>query len=271
MATAATEQPSPTPSQQPDPRLPAPFSRTPTALTLLTQGAEALVYRTSFLTPTTECALKIRPAKPWRHPLLDRRLTRARVLAETRVLLKCAKEKLAVPAVLGASWEEGWVALEWVRGVRVKEVVFAWREGVGRGNDAGEKEEGELKGLMRRIGRAVGRLHNVGVVHGDLTTSNMILRPEADEGGEGEEGKEGSLAGEIVLIDFGLAQQTVQEEDRAVDLYVLERAFGSTHPREEGFFGEVLEGYREAYKGSKGALRKLEDVRMRGRKKSMIG
>ena len=46
----------------------------------------------------------------------------------------------------------------------------------------------------------------------------------------------------------------------------------STHPREEGMFGEVLEGYREAFpKGSKGTLRRLEDVRMRGRKKSMIG
>lgn len=123
---------------------------------------------------------------------------------------------------------------------------------------------------MKRIGRAVGGLHAVGVVHGDLTTSNMMLhRPEE---GNVEEHKMGSLDGEIVLIDFGLAQQTVQEEDRAVDLYVLERAFGSTHPREEGMFGEVLEGYREAFpKGSKGTLRRLEDVRMRGRKKSMIG
>ena len=83
--------------------------------------------------------------------------------------------------------------------------------------------------------------------------------------------EQGGLEGEIVLIDFGLAAQTVQEEDRAVDLYVLERAFGSTHPREEGMFGELLEGYRVAFKGSKGTLRRLEDVRMRGRKKSMIG
>jgi TP53 regulating kinase-like protein len=124
----------------------------------------------------------------------------------------------------------------------------------------------------------VGRLHAVGVVHGDLTTSNMMLAPVQHQGGsEGMEEKEkrkeqGGLEGEIVLIDFGLAAQTTQEEDRAVDLYVLERAFGSTHPREEGMFGEVLEGYREAFpKGSKGTLRRLEDVRMRGRKKSMIG
>jgi TP53 regulating kinase-like protein len=112
-------------------------------------------------------------------------------------------------------------------------------------------------------------------VHGDLTTSNMMLRRSAEEREQGEGGKpvsgNAALAGEIVLIDFGLAVQTVQEEDRAVDLYVLERAFGSTHPREEGMFGELLEGYRVAFKGSKGTLRRLEDVRMRGRKKSMIG
>jgi TP53 regulating kinase-like protein len=140
-------------------------------------------------------------------------------------------------------------------------------------------------------------LHAVGVVHGDLTTSNMMLRPLTSPtsptapvaGGSNTEAEASthqqppsqpqpsqqpihSLRGEIVLIDFGLAQQTTQEEDRAVDLYVLERAFGSTHPREEGMFGEVLEGYREAFpKGAKGTLRRLEDVRMRGRKKSMIG
>ncbi|GAB7322300.1 hypothetical protein MBLNU13_g03278t1 [Cladosporium sp. NU13] len=253
----------PTPQQQPQhPRLPPPFSSSPDSLTLITQGAEALLYRTTFLTPSTPAALKIRPTKPWRHPALDKRLTRQRVLAEARVLLKCAKEGVRVPAVLGVSWEEGWVAAEWIEGPTVKAAVRGRRV-------EGEGAEEGLRALMRRIGGAVGRLHAVGVVHGDLTTSNMMLAPE--KGGAAGEG-EGGLEGEIVLIDFGLAAQTVQEEDRAVDLYVLERAFGSTHPREEGMFGEVLEGYREAFpKGSKGTLRRLEDVRMRGRKKSMIG
>lgn len=256
----ATPQPPPSPSTATDPRLPSPFSTTTSPLELITQGAEALLYRTTFLSPSQPAALKIRPAKPWRHPILDRRLTRQRVLAEARVLLKCAKEGVAVPALLGASWDEGWVAMEWVAGRTVKEGV--------RGRAVGDGEV-EVKGLLRRIGAAVGRLHGAGVVHGDLTTSNMMLRSEKSEGagGRGE-----GLDGEIVLIDFGLAVQTVQEEDRAVDLYVLERAFASTHPREEALFGEVLEGYAEAFKkGSKATLRRLEDVRMRGRKKSMIG
>ena len=80
-----------------------------------------------------------------------------------------------------------------------------------------------------------------------------------------------SLEGEIVLIDFGLAAQSVQDEDKAVDFYVLERAFGSTHPKAEGLFREVLRAYGESYKGAGVVLKRLEEVRMRGRKRSMLG
>lgn len=129
--------------------------------------------------------------------------------------------------------------------------------------------------LMGKIGRAVGRLHEVGVVHGDLTTSNLMLRPRGrmtgGNAGTGSVEEEEELAGEIVLIDFGLAVQSVQEEDKAVDLYVLERAFGSTHPEAEEGFQEVLKEYGESYKGGKVVLKRLEEVRMRGRKKSMLG
>jgi TP53 regulating kinase-like protein len=133
-----------------------------------------------------------------------------------------------------------------------------------------------LAELLRRIGLAVGQLHATGVVHGDLTTSNMMIRPTAGAGDSGgafsdETGGDSGLAGEIVLIDFGLATAATQEEDRAVDLYVLERAFGSTHPQDEHRFPEVLAAYAGSYKGARTTLHRLEDVRMRGRKKSMIG
>lgn len=237
--------------------LPPPFDQSPEQFDLITQGAEALLYKTTFLTPDTPAALKVRPAKPWRHPTLDKRLTRQRILAEARVLVKCRKEGVNVPAILGLDWESGWVASEWIEGKTVKEAI--------RHRDLSD-EEG-LKALMDRIGQAVGKLHSVGVVHGDLTTSNMMVHSTSAQGA----GTDAGLDGEIVLIDFGLATQAVQEEDRAVDLYVLERAFGSTHPKEEGLFEEVLKAYGGSYKGAKTTLRRLEDVRMRGRKKSMIG
>ena len=240
-------------------QLPPPFSSPASTrdLTLISQGAEALLYHTpSYLTPNHPAALKFRPPKPYRHPTLDKRLTRQRTLAEVRVLVKLRKEGVGVPGVLGVDVEGGVVVVEWVAGVVVKEVIRTRSGG----------DEGEVKGLLRRIGEAVGKLHKAGVVHGDLTTSNMMLRPsQSGSSNEQHEVQESAinadsklaapttaLDGDIILIDFGLASQTVQEEERAVDLYVLERAFGSTHPKEEEMFGVVLEAYEKSYKGGKG-------------------
>ena len=104
-------------------------------------------------------------------------------------------------------------------------------------------------------------------------TNEEVDRVEGEE--QGKEKEVVNLDGEIVLIDFGLAMQSVQDEDRAVDLYVLERAFGSTHPRQEDWFkDEVLDspdGYKGSFKGSNVVLKRLEEVRMRGRKRTMVG
>ena len=194
----------------------------------------------------------------------------------------------------------GWMMMEWIEGATIRRSLDEWleaRKARSSSNDGGnetseteqktieslqpaEKDE-QLIDLMRRIGFAVGKLHSVGIVHGDLTTSNLMLRPtrtlaSASEdaaaeapGHESHEGK--SLGGEVVLIDFGLAVQSVQDEDKAVDLYVLERAYGSTHPTLEALFKVILDSYGDSYKGGKVVLKRLEDVRMRGRKKSMLG
>lgn len=135
------------------------------------------------------------------------------------------------------------------------------------------QEDLPLKSFLRTIGTVVGKLHKAGIVHGDLTTSNMMLQPTSPSTTANGSAAKASLDGDIVLIDFGLSSQSSSDEDRAVDLYVLERAFGSTHPRAEVIFPEVLEGYRGALpaKQATSVMRKLEDVRMRGRKRSMVG
>jgi TP53 regulating kinase-like protein len=252
---------------------------------LLTQGAEAHLYKTVFLSPSTPAALKIRPSKPYRHPILDRRLTRQRILQEARCLVKLVREGVNVPAVLALDWEGqagekgfggAWLMMEWIEGLVVRVVLERWekymkRNQASQGAEGVEQEETRVRDLLRRIGHAVGALHKAGVIHGDLTTSNLMLRPPSTEQqGAGDETNP-SMVGDVVLIDFGLASQSLQDEDRAVDLYVLERAFGSTHPRTEPLFEEVLNGYRESYKGASSALKRLEEVRMRGRKRSMIG
>ncbi|EFQ97682.1 BUD32 protein kinase [Nannizzia gypsea CBS 118893] len=303
---------------QPPPPLPRPFTYCDPARipVLLAQGAEARLYRTYFLDPSIPAALKVRPLKPYRHPILDRRLTRQRILQEARCMAKLAREGVPVPGILAADWGHnsepdtekkegssanngGWLLMEWVDGDVVREVVNSWEKWMKSSGTLDERgtagtdistytetvKESEKKicALLQKIGRAVGLLHKTGIIHGDLTTSNLMLRQTA--GGVPTEttsletntknldprSRLPFLDGEIVLIDFGLASQSIQDEDRAVDLYVLERAFASSHPRTEGLFQEVLEGYGESFKAAKPVLKRLEEVRMRGRKRSMIG
>ncbi|KAF2759011.1 Serine/threonine-protein kinase BUD32, partial [Pseudovirgaria hyperparasitica] len=236
---------------------------------LLTQGAEALVYRTTHPTPSQPAILKHRPAKPYRHPILDARLSRFRLLSEARMLLKAARAGICVPGVRAADWDAGWLVLEDVGSWTVRRVL--------------REQDGKIDAMLRRVGLEIAKLHRAGCVHGDLTTSNIMLRSQdappdstsahaTDTGAVVEEGKP-PLDAPIVLIDFGLAQSSIQHEDRAVDLYVLERAFAATHPIAEPLFKIVLEAYAtlKGYSDAKAVLRRLEDVRMRGRKKSMLG
>jgi TP53 regulating kinase-like protein len=232
---------------------------TSTPPTLITQGAEGRLYKTTYLLPNLPCALKYRPPKPWRHPILDQRLTRHRILSEARILAKCRRDGLRVPAVYAIDESAGWLMLEWIHGAPVRVGV---NKSLGNRTEGIEHDE-QLKGLMRRVGEAVGKMHKIGIVHGDLTTSNMMLSPPEDS--------QDALDGEIVIIDLGLASGSTSDEDRAVDLYVLERAFGSTHPRAECIFGELLEAYGKSFKQASIVLKKLEEVRMRGRKRSMLG
>ncbi|ATY64839.1 kinase-like domain [Cordyceps militaris] len=261
---AAADPPPPTADSFPlPPILQQPSSTRPE---LITQGAEGRLYKTTYLLPSIPCALKYRPPKPWRHPTLDARLTKHRILSEARILAKCRRDGLRVPAIYAIDEAQGWLMLEWIPGPPVRAAINA-RLGVRTDNI--EQDE-PLKGLMRRIGAAVGKLHKMGIVHGDLTTSNLMLDPTGSSSGAHGDALE-DLQGEVVIIDLGLASGAVQEEDRAVDLYVLERAFGSTHPRAECVFPELLEAYRETHKQAPGVLKKLEEVRMRGRKRSMLG
>ena len=145
------------------------------------------------------------------------------------------------------------------------------------------------------IGEALGRMHQADIIHSDLTTSNMMLHSENGhtelvEYTRSLHGRHSQLTlVDKVLIDFGLSFQSGLVEDKAVDLYVLERAFSSTHPRSEALYAAVLDSYA-AQVGPKAwtaIKRRLDDgvcdvptdiryvdpyaVRLRGRKRSMVG
>lgn len=118
----------------------------------------------------------------------------------------------------------------------------------------------ELERLVERMGQVLARMHDEDVVHGDLTTSNMLLGPGREDGEP-----------RLFVIDFGLSYSSALPEDKGVDLYVLEKAFLSTHPSTEELFQKLLESYQASSSRSAAVLKKLDEVRMRGRKRSMVG
>jgi TP53 regulating kinase-like protein len=116
-----------------------------------------------------------------------------------------------------------------------------------------------LKPLGETIGAVLGKLHMNNIVHGDLTTSNMLLR-----------GLPADL--DLFLIDFGLSHFENFAEEKGVDLYVLERAILSTHPNTEDLFQTILDNYMKYNKkGAPEVIAKLDEVRLRGRKRTMVG
>jgi TP53 regulating kinase-like protein len=137
-------------------------------------------------------------------------------------------------------------------------------------------QSGQLQGpalvdLCTKLGQAVAGIHNAGVVHGDLTTSNMIAQnvPSAVDGSSAADTPQ-SL--NVVMIDFGLGFQSTSTEDQAVDLYVLERAFTSTHLNSAHLVTAFIDAYFASRgKASPAVQKKLEGVRARGRKRTMLG
>ncbi|BEJ15531.1 hypothetical protein CspHIS471_0501360 [Cutaneotrichosporon sp. HIS471] len=286
----------------------APSLRLIDTATLLKQGAEARVYALDALLPSpsvywppsstpsssptpaaTPAILKHRFPKTYRHPALDASLTKTRLQFEARALSRCSRAGVTVPNVLWVDEPGGTLALERIEGWSVREVLGGGAEGeveVGANDEierdgtetpgqeqqvavveseglAALKTHGGVPALMTAVGAALARLHHTGIIHGDLTTSNMMVRMTPN----------GPAPYEIVLIDFGLASQATLSENYAVDLYVLERAFASTHPASEGLYAGVLEAYGAGLgeKKWKPIETKLKEVRLRGRKRDMTG
>ncbi|XP_072968925.1 uncharacterized protein [Typha angustifolia] len=140
------------------------------------------------------------------------------------------------------------LTLEYVDGLSVKEILLDF-------GSNGVVEE-RLDDIATQIGNAIGKLHDGGLIHGDLTTSNMIIKRETNQ---------------LVLIDFGLSFTSTLPEDKAVDLYVLERALLSMHSSCGNVMDKILSAYRKSSKQWSSTMNKLAQVRQRGRKRTMVG
>jgi len=206
----------------------------------------------------------------------------ARAPRGQRVLIDvgCHRSGVNVPGVRMVDAFEGILGIEWIDGKSVRKLLPGGAEGEEEEEDDEVLEEKDeplkdygisvgmpsaafpawflftsepLDTLMSLIGIEIAKMHLADVVHGDLTTSNMMLRlPKPDQSTEGTSTELVSYfrfpvcrlsSPAQVLIDFGLSYISTLVEDKAVDLYVLERAFASTHPDSEPLFTSVLTAY----------------------------
>ncbi len=199
----------------------------------LKRGAEAELRRTEFL--GRDAVEKYRVPKAYRLAQLDEELRRARIRMEARLMSEARAAGVAVPLLYDIDLVENKIVMEFIDGPTAKEVL-----------DQGGPRARET---AREIGRIAGRLHKAGIIHGDLTTSNMIVRGDR-----------------IVMIDFSLGGKGATAEERGVDLHLLREALTSAHKNAKAYYREVLAGYRETMgAAAKESIAKVQEIESRGR------
>ena len=249
-------------STHPSASLTVPFS-------VIAQGAEAVLYRTTMFDGQA-VVIKERFRKQYRLPELDEQLTRTRMTAEARATAKAWQlSGVHVPALYLVDWQRRWLVFEYIEGPTLR----AWLEGLGAERRARIPEAAAP--VLQQVGEAVAALHSADWIHGDLTSSNVLIR----RSGSGDGWGEGAHELQAVLIDLGLAfcSSSCNEhhvEDKAVDLYVLERAFSSAHATyATAYTAIVWQAYAQHSRpqDARAVQKRLELVRQRGRKRTMVG
>lgn len=224
-----------------------------TSLELFKQGAEARIYNGYYLGKPV--IAKERFSKKYRHPDLDSQLTTDRIRSEIRGILRCKMIGIDVPTIYAIDLQKSIIYMENFRySITAKEFIVNANDNL-------------LEILSRDIGNKIAQMHCNNIVHGDLTTSNILV---VNKKSKHEYEDYNNL--KLVFIDFGLSHVNASLEDKGVDLYVLERAILSTHSTAEKIIPIIFNSYRGSYKNdSKKVMDKYEEVRMRGRKRTMVG
>ncbi|MFQ6085448.1 MAG: Kae1-associated kinase Bud32 [Candidatus Bathyarchaeia archaeon] len=179
------------------------------------KGAEADLYLRDWY--GLRVIVKERVVKTYRVPALDGAIRWSRTVRESRLLHKAKLAGVATPIVLFIDLPRTAIIMEYVDGRLLKDIL-------------NEMPKEERIGLFQRIGRLIGRLHQADIVHGDLTTSNIIITPRNS----------------VCFIDFGLSMSSSKLEDRAVDLHLMRTSLRSTHLRvADECFESLMDGYSE--------------------------
>ena len=198
---------------------------------LIAQGAEAKLFLEDGR------IIKNRFPKKYRLKEIDDKLRGFRTRREAKILQKLEALGFPAPRLIKNDEKENLI-IEKIEGKLVKDIL----------------EKSDYKKLCGEIGKKVAILHNNSIIHGDLTTSNMILNKE------------------IYFIDFGLSFFSEKVEDKAVDLHLLKEGLESKHYKIwEECFRCAVDAYKKNAKKSQETLKRLEAVEKRGRYRAKKG
>ncbi len=204
---------------------------------LFYRGAEADLYF-SKLGPWNT-VIKRRVRKNYRAPELDARIRRERTIKEATALHEAKRAGVRSPVLLSLDVEKHSIVMTRVEGT-------AARDGLDRLNQRANQA------VFRELGRQVALLHQGGIVHGDLTSSNIIIAQENVP----------------FILDFGMSSYSSEAEDRGVDLHLLKRSIATSHAIDtESCSKEVWAGYREVLGANEASrsFRKTAEIARRGR------
>jgi TP53 regulating kinase and related kinases len=196
---------------------------------IIGKGAEAII------TLERDKVKKTRISKSYRLPELDKKIIKRRTKAETKIMIK-ASEIISIPKP-ETQKKENEIIMPFIQGEKLSEYLDSY---------SSEKQEK----IMYELGKSIAKLHLSGIIHGDLTTSNMIYSQE-----------------KVFLIDFGLAFQNGKYEDKGVDLHLLKQALEAKHFRNwQTLFKEFEVGYRSIEpKEAQKIFDRMKAIEKRGR------
>ncbi len=204
---------------------------------LIKKGAEASLYLIDW--HGRKAVIKKRLPKGYRLPALDEQIRTYRTIHEPQLMHEAKKAGVPTPTIFLVDVKNATIIMAFIEGVQIKKLL----------NDVSESSR---QSLCEEIGELIGKLHKHGIIHGDLTPSNMIQSSE----------------GKIFFVDFGLGEKTWELEARGVDLHLMKRALQSTHFKyADKCFGAVIKGYSNVFdcETVRAVLEKIKEIERRGR------
>ena len=184
---------------------------------LIRKGAEANLYEGYWF--GKKAILKHRIEKKYREKTLDSNIRTMRTLNEGRALIKVKEEGINVPQVYDIDTENALIIMKFIKGQKLKDLMS-------------ELIISDKTQIYHNIGKQVALLHINGHIHGDITTSNLIITDNC----------------QVFLIDFGLHEYSDSIEDKSVDLHLFKRVLISSHGSDFKLcFNAFLEGYKSEY------------------------